>query len=106
MAKADQPVNIRLPGVLLRLRHQLRIYLDADGPDAIILRRRNRDTAVAAAKVIEHVAFFDLRHAQHFGDRLRRSWIVNDVRLAQRTLLSRATLNHRYTSVCDASLHD
>src|SRR5689334_24623456 len=35
------------------------VHFNADGADAVFLRRANHDAAVTAAEVVEHVALFD-----------------------------------------------
>src|SRR5581483_9948018 len=56
--------------VALRVLRHLGVVLDAVGARAELLRRRDRDLAVAGAEIVDDVVRLDLRHRQHAVDDL------------------------------------
>ena len=56
--------------VLVRLLDALRVDVEADGLDAVLLRRGDQDAAVAAAEVVDDVPLLHLGQLEHLVDDL------------------------------------
>ena len=70
-------------------RMRSRVDVDAGRLDAVLLRRGDRDAAVARAQVVEHVAFLHVGEAQHLVDHLLRRGDEDDVGVLLGRLLLR-----------------
>ena len=90
LAKLHQVGDAVLLRVLVRLLDALRVDVDAVGADAEALRRRDRDAAVAAPEVVEHVGLADLRELEHLVDDLLRRRDEDDIGRLRRSLRPRA----------------
>jgi hypothetical protein len=79
VAELHQAGHAVLFRVLVGFLDALRVDVDADRADSELLRRRDRDAAVARAKVVEHVALLDVGKPQHLVHHLLRRGHEDDV---------------------------